>query len=288
MGERLRGNEWFKIRDQVLNRDGRECANCGAGSNLVVHHIVPISDRGTNRMSNLTTLCRECHRSAHGHRSEGTSTSPIGSGDRSIFTVDEIATILRSVSHPLHTAVILTVAKTGLGIGELCNLNLDDIDLNDNHRDLETKFEGPSVRIRYGGGVQYNNRRERSQTTIVPIDTELERALKRWLAIRPDHPENESFFSKTRDGWGTRIEPSNVRYLFEKIGQEHDCYAKDSELENFTPVALRYFFEERFPGQPKHREYILGRKPESEIDFLSLERDYRESIFEFVSRSPER
>lgn len=285
MADRLRGNEWFKIRDRVLDRDGRECVNCGAESNLTVHHIVPISDRGTNWMSNLVTLCRKCHRSAHNHRSRD-STSATRSVNRSIFTVEELATILRSVTHPLHIAVILMIAKTGIGVGELCNLNISDIDLGSEHTELETKLAGPGVRIRYGGELPYNNRRERRQTTFVPIDGELERALKRWLAIRPDHPGNESLFAKTREGWGTRIDPSTVRYIFEKVGKEHGLYSRDSEMENFTPVALRYFFAERFRGQPKHRAYILGGKTESAIDFSSLGRDYRKSIFEFVSGSP--
>lgn len=286
MGERLRGNEWFKIRDRVLNRDGRECVNCGAESNLVVHHIVPISERGTNRMRNLITLCRECHRSVHNHRSRDTDTSGTRSVDRSIFTVDEIATILHSVTHPLRTAVILTIAKTGIGVGELCNLNVGDIDLKSGFSELETELAGPGVRIRYGGDIPYNNRRERCQTTLVPIDDELERALKRWLAIRPDHPENESLFAKTREEWGTRIDPSTFRYIFETVGRAHGLYSKGSEMENFTPIALRYFFEERFPGKPKHRAYILGRRTDSAIDLPAFERDYRESIFEFGSRSP--
>lgn len=41
------------------------CGNCGAvGSH--VHHIIPLSLGGTNKLSNLVTLCDVCHGVVHG------------------------------------------------------------------------------------------------------------------------------------------------------------------------------------------------------------------------------
>ena len=57
--------DWDSIRKQVLKRDNHACGNCGDRENLHVHHIVPLSRDGTNRMSNLRTLCSNCHRSLH-------------------------------------------------------------------------------------------------------------------------------------------------------------------------------------------------------------------------------
>ena len=42
-----------------------DCGNCGVGSNLHLHHIVPIANGGTNRSGNLSILCRDCHAKAH-------------------------------------------------------------------------------------------------------------------------------------------------------------------------------------------------------------------------------
>ncbi|WP_228434414.1 hypothetical protein [Natrarchaeobaculum aegyptiacum] len=56
-------------------------------------------------------------------------------------------------------------------------------------------------------------------------------------------------------------------------------------VEGLTPVALRYFFEERFRGQPKYRGNILGRIDASAIDFSTFEENYREAIFDLVSYS---
>lgn len=57
--------DWERVRAVVLQRDGYACRNCGAGGALQVHHIVPLSAGGTNRWTNLTTLCRRCHRRLH-------------------------------------------------------------------------------------------------------------------------------------------------------------------------------------------------------------------------------
>lgn len=67
---------WRRVRQQVLERDGYRCQNCGYERHwfrpwdrrtLDVHHIVPLSRGGTNRVSNLTTLCRHCHARVEPH-----------------------------------------------------------------------------------------------------------------------------------------------------------------------------------------------------------------------------
>jgi len=55
------GSKWDLLRKDVLARDHYKCTNCGKTSNLTVDHKVPLSLGGTNLMSNLTTLCKDCH-----------------------------------------------------------------------------------------------------------------------------------------------------------------------------------------------------------------------------------
>ena len=279
MGDRIRGHEWFKIRKQVLERDDWQCCNCSEGSNLVVHHIVPISNHGTNQLANLVTLCRQCHRAAHNHRSGIENGSSSGLASRRIFLEDTISAVCRSTHPPLHLGLIVIVTKTGIGVGEICNLNLQDVSLTSDSSNICSELSGPGLQIRYGGDIPYNNRRERRESTLIPVDSELEHVLLRWLAIRPDNPDTDSLFVKTKEKWGERIDPSTVRYVFEKVGRDHGLYSEDNELENLTPVSLRYFFKERFSGRPVHREYILGRQTSSGIDFPSFEKDYRDNIF---------
>jgi hypothetical protein len=60
-------DNWPQLRQTVLTRDGNRCGNCGSTSNLMVHHIVPLSRGGTNQVSNLRTLCEDCHKKLHPH-----------------------------------------------------------------------------------------------------------------------------------------------------------------------------------------------------------------------------
>lgn len=285
MDERLHGHDWFEIREQVLERDNWSCRNCGEGSNLVVHHIVPINSQGTNQVTNLVTLCRQCHRSAHNHRWKEESGSSPESASRKIFSTEVISTVCRSTRHPLHLALIGIVAKTGIGVGEICNLDLTDVALKSDTTDALPELSGSGLQIRYGGAIPYSNRRERKERTVIPADSELEDILLRWIAIRPDTPHTDALFVKTKEKWGERIDPSTVRYVFEKIGRDHGLYSEDNEMENLTPVSLRYFFEERFNGRPAHREYILGREAGADIDYPSFEDDYRQNVFKISDPS---
>jgi len=63
-------SDWGYRREEVLEKYGRECANCGRpgereGSRLEVHHIVPREAGGTHKLSNLAPLCVPCHFAAH-------------------------------------------------------------------------------------------------------------------------------------------------------------------------------------------------------------------------------
>lgn len=58
-----RTKQWKRVRQQVLDRDGRVCRICGTPHHLTVHHIVPIvKDQGlAYDPENLATVCRKCH-----------------------------------------------------------------------------------------------------------------------------------------------------------------------------------------------------------------------------------
>lgn len=58
-----------KRRNDVLERDGYRCTECGTGGSrrnqLTMHHIKFRCHGGTSDMWNLTTLCQSCHRELH-------------------------------------------------------------------------------------------------------------------------------------------------------------------------------------------------------------------------------
>lgn len=55
-----------KLKQQIIEHCGTVCANCGSSQEIEYHHIVPLSNGGTNRVSNYVALCSVCHLKAHG------------------------------------------------------------------------------------------------------------------------------------------------------------------------------------------------------------------------------
>lgn len=50
-------------RKEALERDDCQCRVCGSDQNLHAHHIVPLSEGGSNYTYNLGIVCGSCHRS---------------------------------------------------------------------------------------------------------------------------------------------------------------------------------------------------------------------------------
>lgn len=52
----------YEVREYLLNKFNRQCAYCGVKDTaLEVEHIKPLSQGGSNRVSNLTLACRPCN-----------------------------------------------------------------------------------------------------------------------------------------------------------------------------------------------------------------------------------
>lgn len=60
---KLNQRRWRQVRRGVLNRDGWRCQSCGGARGLEVDHIQPLHKGGAPwDVTNLQTLCRDCHR----------------------------------------------------------------------------------------------------------------------------------------------------------------------------------------------------------------------------------
>ncbi len=57
----------ISLGSRVFRRDRMRCQACGIGARqvLAVHHVIPVGLDGRDTLSNLTTLCANCHRSVH-------------------------------------------------------------------------------------------------------------------------------------------------------------------------------------------------------------------------------
>jgi integrase len=190
------------------------------------------------------------------------------------------------ITHPLHRAVVITLLKTGMRVGELCNLDLRDVALS--HPDANERYE-LGTRPQLGGrpnsiyvasepsrGVVVNGEErtasnKRKRATVVPVDGELADALVRWLAIRPDARSTaEPLFVGTSENWGERLTPEAVRHIVTTYAREAGWYRTGGGAsENVTPHYFRHFFTTHLRDRTGDRgivKYLRGDVADDIID----------------------
>lgn len=64
---------------RMKEEHGTRCRICGA-SPVVYHHLIPLSDGGTNESGNIIALCTRCHKLVHGCRDRKGYTDKYGGG----------------------------------------------------------------------------------------------------------------------------------------------------------------------------------------------------------------
>ena len=171
------------------------------------------------------------------------------------IAVPEMRSFVASLGHPLERALVGTLLKTGIRVGECCNLDLRDLNLKD--PEVRAIYPGPRgalegqpdslfVASDPARGETYNGEErtasnKRKRDTVVPVDDELKRLLKTWLAIRPD-ADSPALFCSTSE-WGKRATPSMVRSIVADRAAEQGWYrAGGDAAENVTPHYFRHFF----------------------------------------------
>lgn len=126
-------------------------------------------------------------------------------------------------------AIILLLFHTGLRVGELCALDLGDVQLRERKG---------SVRVRYGKG---------GKQRVVPLNPVARKALKAWLRVRPE-TSCKAFFV------GKRLEPLQPGGVQRMLGE----YGRRAGVE-VTPHIARHSFAKRLvdSGVPLDRVAML-------------------------------
>jgi site-specific recombinase XerD len=199
------------------------------------------------------------------------------------IAVAEMRTFLASFGHPLERAVVGTLLKTGIRVGECCNLDLRDLYLEDSEvrAAYSVGFRGaldgrpdsifvPSAPDRGGvyNGEERTASNKRKRDTVIPVDSELTRLLKAWLAIRPTTDSPALFCSTTE--WGKRATPSMVRSFVARNARERGWYRTGGDAtENVTPHYFRHFFTTHLRDRTGDRgivKYLRGDVASDIID----------------------
>ena len=201
-------------------------------------------------------------------------------------SVERMREFVGDITHPLERAVVVALLKTGLRVGELCNLDVRDVSLDapavEAAYDLGTRgqldgrpdtlFVDPAMsRGETVNGEERTASNKRKRATLVPVDAELKGALVRWLAIRPDTPSDaEPLFVSTRDAWGQRLTPEMVRSIVRRHAEEAGWYRTGADAaENVTPHYFRHFFTTHLRDRTGDRgvvKYLRGDVADDIID----------------------
>src|SRR3712207_4903283 len=110
-------------------------------------------------------------------------------------------------------AIIQTLRHTGIRVGELCALRLDDIDISERKGTLT---------VRRGKGAKFRT---------IPLNADVRHALGDYLAVRPRVSDDHLFISQR----GAGVREQAVENLVRK-------YARQAGLEDVTPHTLRHSF----------------------------------------------
>jgi site-specific recombinase XerD len=200
------------------------------------------------------------------------------------ISVSGMREFVADISHPLERVLVVTLLKTGLRVGELCNLDLRDLALDAPAVESEfevggraqldgrpdTLFVAPAISrgdVVNGERRSASNKRERA--TLVPVDAELKRELVRWLAIRPG-TESPGLFVSTRRAWGERVTPEMVRSIVRDHAERAGWYREGGDAaENVTPHYFRHFFTTHLRDRTGDRgvvKYLRGDVADDIID----------------------
>nr|WP_129115873.1 tyrosine-type recombinase/integrase [Halegenticoccus tardaugens] len=200
------------------------------------------------------------------------------------ISVEEMREFVDEIAHPLHRAVVVTLLKTGIRAGELCNLDLRDLSV-----DVVRGMEGVRVRPQLDGrgdslyvsadhsagdvtdGERRTASNKRKRSTVVPVDDELRRELIRWLAIRPDPVSPaEPLFLSTSERWGERLTPHMVHHAVEAHAARRNWHRPGGGAEeNVTPHYFRHFFTTHLRDRTGDRgivKYLRGDVADDIID----------------------
>jgi integrase/recombinase XerD len=156
---------------------------------------------------------------------------------RKLISVEDASRLVNSILDTRDRCILVLLFKTGMRVGELTSLDVQDVDLNK-------------------GEVTLKLKKKRSNRYLF-LDNEAIDVLQRWLAARKNRKGAEDqalFLSKI----GTRITKRSVEELIEKHAERvglHDPRADRLE-DRFTPHCCRHWFVTHLLRAGMSRDFV--------------------------------
>jgi integrase/recombinase XerD len=179
-----------------------------------------------------------------------------GSEARQIITVDQASLLINSTLNSRDKAILVLLFKTGIRRGELCQLDVSDLD----HENMTINLKLTAKR---------SNR-------LLYFDNETEDAIQAWLRIRKEkytYDIDALFIS----GQGLRISPAEVNYIVKKHATRAGLNKPVSKRleDRFTPHCCRHWFTTYLIRAGMPRDFVkelrgmLGMKPSTSTTTLT-------------------
>jgi len=214
-----------------------------------------------------------------------------GKRQRRSVSVAQMGSFLRRrCTHPIFLAVFTTMAKTGIRVGELVNLDIRDV--NFDHPLIEEEY--PNLRPElddhppdtiyipanitegkeYRGEIRKSGNK-RKRPTFIPIDPELKQILFRYLLIRPPTNTVERPFFVGLGGCtkrlNQRLTPATVNSQLRKRATKEGWITDGYHPMNVSPHYFRHFFttHARERMSDSSVKYIRGDKGDDVMDIYT-------------------
>jgi integrase/recombinase XerD len=156
---------------------------------------------------------------------------------RKLIGVEDASRLVNSVLDSRDKCILVLLFKTGMRVGELTSLDVDDVDLDK-------------------GEVTLKLKKKRSNRALF-LDNEAIAVLQRWLAARKNRKGAEGqalFLSKI----GTRITKRSIEELIEKHAERVGLHnpGADRLEERFTPHCCRHWFVTHLLRAGMSRDFV--------------------------------
>jgi integrase/recombinase XerD len=155
---------------------------------------------------------------------------------RKLISVEDASRLVNSILDSRDKGILVLLLKTGMRVGELTSLDIEDIDLAKGEVTLKFK--------------------KKRTNRILFLDNEATAILQRWLAARKNRKGADSkalFLSKT----GTRITKRTIENAIEKHAERVGLHTPGARLEErFTPHCCRHWFVTHLLRAGMSRDFV--------------------------------